>query len=180
MSASDRSRRGTQSRPARVGQRSASVSAIASGMRSLSTAQKIGIGLLVLFLVATLAIPLRTFAQQQADVAETRDNIARMEQRIEQLEEEKELYSNPAYVKEQARLRLGLVEPGETPFRILDPAVGEQPMTQPEEIPQHQAKKWYATLWDSISIPPEPDSTRSNPGREQATRPESLPTVPES
>ncbi|EPD45848.1 MULTISPECIES: septum formation initiator family protein [unclassified Corynebacterium] len=178
MSASDRSRRGTQSRPAGAGQRSAA--AIASGMRSLSTAQKIGIGLLVLFLVSVLAIPLRTFAQQQADVAATQDSIARMEQRIEQLEDEKELYSNPAYIKEQARLRLGLVEPGETPFRILDPAVGEQPVTQPEEIPQHQAKKWYETLWDSISIPPEPDETRPNPGRDQATRPESLPTVPES
>lgn len=114
MSASDRSRRGTQSRPAGAGQRSAA--AIASGMRSLSTAQKIGIGLLVLFLVSVLAIPLRTFAQQQADVAATQDNIARMEQRIKQLEDEKELYSNPAYVKEQARLRLGLVEPGGDPI----------------------------------------------------------------
>jgi cell division protein FtsB len=178
MSASEQSRRGTKSRPTQG--RGRSTSAIASGMRSLSTAQKIGIGLLVLFLVATLAIPLRTFAQQQADVAETRDNIARMERRISQLEDEKELYSNPAYIKEQARLRLGLIEPGETPFRILDPAVGEQPVTQSEELPEHQAKKWYETLWDSISIPPEPESTRPNPARDQATRPENLPTVPES
>lgn len=177
MSASEQSRRGTQSRASQ--RRGRSTSAIASGMRSLSTAQKIGIGFLVLFLVATLAIPLRTFAQQQADVAQTRDNIARMERRISQLEDEKELYSNPAYVKEQARLRLGLVEPGETPFRILDPAVGEEPVTEPEQIPEHQAKKWYETLWDSISIPPEPESTRPNPGRDQATKPENLPTVPE-
>lgn len=148
-------------------------------MRSLSTAQQIGIGVLVLFLVATLAIPLRTYAQQQAEVAATRDNIAAMEQRISELEAEKELYSNPAYIKEQARLRLGLIEPGETPFRILDPQITDQTEVTEEDVPQRQAKKWYATLWDSITVLPEEETTAPNPARDQATNPDSLPTVPE-
>lgn len=180
MSASDNSRRATAARPRRQQSRSASAAALASGMRSLSTAQQIGIGLLVLFLVATLAIPLRTYAQQQAEVAATRDNISRMEQRISELEKEKELFSNPAYIREQARVRLGLIEPGERPFRILDPKVDSQPLPQSEQIPQRRAKRWYESLWDSITIPPQEEPAAPNPAREQATNPENLPTVPES
>ena len=152
---------------------------LVSGVRSLSTGQTILIGFLLLFLVLTLTMPLRTYAQQRADLAETRDNIARMEARIAQLEKEKELYSNPAYIREQARLRLGLIKPGETPFRILDPTLGQQHENSGQQVQRKNDKAWYAALWDSISVPPQPETTVSNPGREQATKPESLPTVPD-
>nr|WP_120491992.1 septum formation initiator family protein [Corynebacterium lactis] len=154
-------------------------SGLVHGARTLSKGEVVGIFLLLLFLVLTLSMPLRTFAQQRSDLAETRANIARMESRIAELEREKELYSDPAYAEEQARLRLGLIKPGETPFRILDPALGEEPVTNHPGEARQSDKAWYTALWDSISIPVETKPTVPNPGRDQATRPESLPTIPD-
>ncbi|MEJ5920095.1 FtsB family cell division protein [Corynebacterium sp. H78] len=151
---------------------------LAQGMGSLTTGQTLTMGLLLVFLVLTLAMPLRTYAQQRADLAETRENIARMEARVAELEADKEKYSDPAYIKEQARIRLGLVEEGETPFRLIDPQIGETTIdtVQPDvEIPNGN---WYELLWKSISVMPEmPEPV--NPGREEATKPDRLPTVPE-
>ncbi len=134
--------------------------------------------LLLVFLVLTLAMPLRTFAEQRAELAKTRENIARMEERTRQLQAEKDRFSDPGYVKEQARIRLGLVEEGETPFRIIDPALGAGPGEEPVGTEAPPAKPWYAQLWDSVSVPPQKEKP-ANPARDEATRPDRLPTVPE-
>lgn len=150
----------------------------ARGLSSLSTAQTLTMGLLLVFLVLTLAMPLRTYAEQRAELAKTNENIARMEQRQSELQAQKDRYSDPEYVKEQARIRLGLVEEGETPFRIVDPVIGAQAGRVPGESEAAVAAPWYETLWDAVSAPPEEEKS-VNPGREEATRPDRLPTVPE-
>ncbi len=151
---------------------------VAGGLGSLTTGQTLTMALLLVFLVLTLAMPLRTFAEQRAELAETRENIARMEERTRELQAERERFSEPSYIKEQARIRLGLVEEGETPFRIIDPALapatGDDPVGE-EALP---AKPWYEQLWDSVSKPPEEEKP-ANPARDEATRPDRLPTVPE-
>lgn len=156
-----------------------SLSSRVSGRSSLSTGQTILIGVLLPFLVLTLAMPLRTFAQQRADLAETRENIVLMEQRVAELEAQKEKYSDPAYIEEQARIRLGLVKPGETPYRLMDPALGEQLVTNSDNEKHQPAGTWHSMLWQSISELPKVTEETSNPGRDQATNPSSLPTVPE-
>lgn len=148
------------------------------GLGSLTTGQTLTMAALLVFLVLTLAMPLRTFAEQRAELAETRENIARMEERTRELQAEKERFSDPAYIKEQARIRLGLVEEGETPFRIIDPALGAVPGEDPVGEEAAPAKPWYEQLWDSVSLPPE-EERPANPARDEATRPDRLPTVPE-
>lgn len=150
----------------------------AGGLGSLTTGQTLIMAGLLVFLVLTLAMPLRTFAEQRAVLAETRENIARMEDRTRELQAEKERFSDPGYIKEQARIRLGLVEEGETPFRIIDPALG--PVTGDDPVGEEPlpTKSWYEQLWDSVSLPPEKEKP-ANPARDEATRPDRLPTVPE-
>ena len=57
----------------------------AGGLGSLTTGQTLIMAGLLVFLVLTLAMPLRTFAEQRAELAETRENIARMEERTREL-----------------------------------------------------------------------------------------------
>src|SRR5699024_11453033 len=137
------------------------------GLGSLTTGQTLIMAGLLVFLVLTLAMPLRTFAEQRAELAETRENIARMEERTRELQAEKERFADPGYIKEQARIRLGLVEEGETPFRIIDPAVGPVTGDDPvggEPVP---AKAGYEQLWESGARPVE-KAERHNPARAQA------------
>lgn len=149
------------------------------GIGRMSTGQSLAMGALLLFLVVTLAMPLRTFAEQRAELAAIQENIARMEQRREALQAERDRYSDPEYVKEQARIRLGLVEEGETPFRIIDPALGAGDPNAPGtgDGPTAPQAPWYGRLWASISEPP-PEPEPENPAREEATRPDRLPVVP--
>ena len=102
----------------------------------------------------------------------------RREERTRELQAEKDRFSDPGYIKEQARIRLGLVEEGETPFRIIDPALG--PVTGDDPVGEEPlpTKSWYEQLWDSVSLPPEEEKP-ANPARDEATRPDRLPTVPE-
>lgn len=172
-------RRSTSRRPRSASSSKSALSSRTQGKGSLSTGQTILIGILLPFLVLTLAMPLRTFAQQRADLAETRENIAMMEQRVADLEAQKEKYSDPAYIEEQARIRLGLIKPGETPYRLMDPALGEQLVTNPENEKHQPEGTWHSMLWQSISVMPKVTEEKPNPGRDQATNPSSLPTVPE-
>lgn len=145
---------------------------------SFTPGQTLIIVLLLLFLVLTLAMPLRTYAEQRAELARVEENIARMEERSIALQAERDRYSDPEYIREQARIRLGLVEEGETPFRIIDPAIGGSGLDAPGEREAVPSAPWYRQLWASISEPP-PAPEPVNPAREEATRPDRLPVVPE-
>lgn len=151
---------------------------VGGGLSSLQPWQTLTMAVLLLFLVLVLAVPLRTYAEQRAELAETRENIARMEERTRELQAEKERFSDPEYIKEQARIRLGLVEEGETPFRIVDPALGTADGEDPVGEETLPTAPWYEQLWDSVSLPPEEEKP-ANPARDEATSPDRLPTVPE-
>lgn len=168
----------TRARTTRTQPKKASRARVASWIRPVSSVQIITIAFTVLFLILALSIPLRTFAQQRAELAESRDNIARLEAEVADLEQRKELYSDPAYVEEQARIRLGLVKEGETPFRILDPALSGSVMEQPEEEKRQLQGNWHQLLWQSISEVPKQEPPVPNPGHERATNPDNLPVVP--
>lgn len=96
--------------------------------------------------------PVQIERQQWAQEKRLEQSIAAKEKEKALLEAELEKYSSDAYVQEQARRRLGLIEKGEKPYRILDPAMaGEDQVTsaQSEEV----ALPWYSTLWNSITVP---------------------------
>lgn len=151
---------------------------VAGGLGSLTTGQTLTMALLLVFLVLTLAMPLRTYAEQRAELARVEENIARMEERSIALQAERDRYSDPEYIREQARIRLGLVEEGETPFRIIDPAIGGPGLDVPGEDEDVPTAPWYEQLWASIAEPP-PEPEPVNPAREEATSPDRLPVVPE-
>ena len=111
----------------------------------------------VIILGVTIAQPLRNYFEQRAELAEIDAKIAQQEQERDRLTAELNRYQNDDYVREQARTRLGLIEPGESAFRIISPNINANaPESTPgadETTPERSA--WYQQLWDSISIPDE-------------------------
>lgn len=149
-----------------------------AGFRELSPAQALGGGLLVLLLLGTLVIPLRAYAEQRAQLAATRASIVRLEDRRAELEGQMRRYSDESYIREQARIRLGLVEPGETPFRLIDPELGAGPGRAPGEADPAPEQAWWRLLWASIAEPPQPAAP--DPGvRDESTSPDRVPRVPD-
>ncbi len=140
----------------------------------------------VVVLAFSLATPLRNYYQQRTELANLRNTIAAQEQRKSDLEDELNRYNNEEYLKEQARVRLGVIEPGESAFRIMSPKIttgdpnSPEPGTSESEteagLAENQDEPWFRTLWDSIAIPPEDSPTGDGDGPTEELR---VPTLPE-
>ncbi|WP_315146927.1 septum formation initiator family protein [Corynebacterium variabile] len=120
-------------------------------------------GVLVITVLVLAAVmvsvsqPLRNYFEQRADIAEVNAKIDRQEAEKQALTEEIEKYGSEAYLKEQARTRLGLVEPGETAWRLLDPGIDSGADYVPGEVTESDEPEtpWYSQLWGSVATPPD-------------------------
>lgn len=99
-----------------------------------------------------ISVPVRNYLEQRAEIARVTASIAQLESTKADLVEQVENYQSEEYIKEQARIRLGLIEPGETAFRILDPAFDNPGSTDETSINTTAGGPWYATVWDSVSL----------------------------
>lgn len=141
--------------------------------------------LLVIFLAFSIATPLRNYFEQKADLAKLNATIAKQEEDKARLTDELNRYHDQDYIKEQARTRLGLIDPGESAFRIVSPKIDSSTpgdkIGESKPADQDKQKDWYATLLDSVSKPE--DATSLNGPNAKATDPNQpedhqLPTVP--
>ena len=102
-------------------------------------------GVLVILLVSYTS-SLRVYFNQQAQLAATRAQLQAAQQSIDDLQDQLARWQDPAYVKAQARERLGWVVPGEIGFQVIgadgkplgagsaigassNPSAGQQPQT---------------------------------------------------
>ena len=162
----------------RLNSAASSRSSAAPARSGLGQRYTLVLAVLVVFLALTLVVPLRTYVSGRAELAEINAHNEVQRQRIAELEAEKERLDDPAYQEERARAILGLVEEGETPFRLIAPAIsGAQTTDEPVEDVEVPGGSWYEQLWSSISTPPELPA-QDNEGRREATSPDRLPTVP--
>ncbi|MFC6317899.1 septum formation initiator family protein [Corynebacterium gerontici] len=107
---------------------------------------------LVAFMIYT---PLNTYLQQKAEMKRVAASISQKEAEKEQLINDIERYNDEAYVREQARLRLGLIEQGETAFRLVDPALNDPNDADADaKANAEKDQPWYRTMWKSIATPP--------------------------
>ena len=97
-------------------------------------------------LVVTLAIPLRAWMSQQAEIAALEADVAQSRERVESLRAELEDWEDPAFVIAQARSRLHFVFPGEVGYVVL--GEDDRPIVPEDERAADQAP-WYSRLWDS-------------------------------
>jgi cell division protein FtsB len=97
----------------------------------------------VTVMALTVAQPLRNYFQQKADLAQVNAKIDDQMQQRQDLSDELNRYRDENYVKEQARVRLGVVEPGETAYRLTDPKIDAGATGAPGagEAPEDHARR---------------------------------------
>jgi cell division protein FtsB len=117
-----------------------------SGRRPTLTGRAAILVLVLAALVVTLAIPLRAWMSQQAEIAALEADVAQSRERVESLRAELKDWEDPAFVIAQARSRLHFVFPGEVGYVVL--GEDDRPIVPEEERAADQAP-WYSRLWDS-------------------------------
>src|SRR5699024_2942014 len=111
-----------------------------------------------------LAPTLRAYVNQQEEHRQLAAQISDTKDHNDHLRLEIERWDSEAYIKAQARERLGFVLPGQTPYRVVAPQVitGEEaPLTRSnnEQGPVADAPTvpCYQTAWNSVQMAGEVD-----------------------
>lgn len=117
----------------------------------------------LVILALSYANSLRIYLDQQREFGVAQQQIEERTAQIAQLEDELSRWNDPAYVKAQARDRLGWLLPGETGYRVLGPdgkplGTGVVLDSQNELPPGEHAEMWFDRLWKSVQ-------TADDPGR---------------
>lgn len=118
------------------------------------------IAVLLVVLVA-IAVPLRNFYEGRGEVARAQASIAALEAEKQRLESDIARYEDPEYIKQEARRRLGVLEEGETAWRIIDPRMTHGPNITTDVLPD--TRGWHEVLWDSLrEVPEAPDAAEAS------------------
>ncbi|MEU2034901.1 FtsB family cell division protein [Nocardia amamiensis] len=125
----------------------------------LSTGKAVILAMVVCALALTLAVPMRTYFTQRAEAAQLARQREELEADLARLRDRRAQQQDPAYIRTEARDRLRLVMPGETPYIVQIPGI-EAPAPPPAPTKAREPDPWYTELWRSIS---EPQPTQAAP-----------------
>ncbi len=123
-------------------------------LANLPTGRGVILGLTLLVIVASMALPARTLLQQRLEIAQLERENSQMLADVQALREQVVRWNDQAYVISQARERLHLVMPGEIAYVVLDPKeVGEAAIKTKFVLAESiTTNPWYANLWQSAVI----------------------------
>jgi cell division protein FtsB len=137
------------------------------------TARAIALAVVLLILTISYATSLRIYFAQAHEIASTKAEIAERQERIGELQGELARWGDEAYVRTQARDRLGWVVPGETGYTVVGadgkPLGGGAKIsaeTAPDETVQDA---WWSKLWGSVEAADRPAPVKSDPGEKTIT-----------
>jgi cell division protein FtsB len=101
-------------------------------------------------LVMSLAFPIREFLAQRSAIAAAEKQVAQLESRVVNLQEQSQRWRDDAFVEEQARERLHYVFPGEKGLVLLSPEDVEDARNPEIRVATDPEVAWYDALWGSV------------------------------
>jgi cell division protein FtsB len=119
-------------------------------------------------LIVSYAQSLRVWFDQHQQVTALQQEIRDREKRVAELNDEIARWDDDAYVKAQARQRLGWVMPGEVGYRVIGAdgkPVGAppEPSAPPDGTADTQKPTWYTKLWGSVEGAGNPPASAVSP-----------------
>jgi cell division protein FtsB len=110
------------------------------------TGRALILALVAATLLVTLAVPVRAWFSQRAQIAGLRADVAAARDRVATLQVEKQRWDDPAFVAAEARRRLHFVLPGEIGFVTL----GSEASVAAAAADSGPQDPWYSSLWGAL------------------------------
>ena len=124
------------------------------------TARAVALTVVLLILTISYATSLRIYFSQAHEIAATKAEIAQRQQRIRDLQGDLARWDDKAYVRTQARERLGWVVPGETGYTVVGadgkPLGGGAQISAEAAAQQQPQNSWWSKLWGSVEAADRP------------------------
>jgi len=108
--------------------------------------------------ILMLAVPIRSLLKERREIAALKLQLNSQQAAIDELNNRKARFADPAYVATLARSRLNYVFPGEIGFILLDDETTTAINTVQGALVPNSDTSWYAKLWGSARLadnPPE-------------------------
>ena len=130
------------------------------------TARAIALSVVLLILTISYATSLRIYFSQAHEISTTRAEIAERQERISDLQGELARWDDEAYVRTQARERLGWVVPGETGYTVVGadgkPLGGGAQISAEAATQEPPQNSWWSKLWGSIEAADRPAPVKTS------------------
>ncbi len=144
--------RSWQTRPGKGRARGSSTVSKAPGGRTgtFTTRAAVLLGIVVL-LLASYTSSLHAWWEQRGEIQSKKAEIVMRSNAIDELKEDRQRWSDDAFVEKQARERFGWVLPGEVGYRVIgaDGKIqGDVPTLDEPAVPE--AKQWHESLWMTV------------------------------
>ncbi|WP_436787644.1 FtsB family cell division protein [Yinghuangia sp. YIM S10712] len=101
--------------------------------------------LVVSVLAIALVVPVRQYLDQRRERADLRGETEQRRAEVERLRQELERWNDPAYIRQQARLNLHYVNPGDTSYSVIPP-----PPPAPAPTASPTDGTWTGELWTTV------------------------------
>ena len=108
------------------------------------------------FIMLTLAVPLRALIQERREIGELEQQVVSQQAAIDELKNRQMRLNDPAYLQALARERLNYVFPGEIGFVVLDKETNTAITGVPGALVPNDDSAWYAKLWSSTKLADNP------------------------
>jgi hypothetical protein len=112
------------------------------------------VALVLLVLVISYASTLRAWLAQRDEIDAARVELAETSARVTQLEEDRQRWKDPAFVRQEARERLGWVLPGEVHYQVVgtdgEPVRTDVSLDEPAADAEQGPQDWYSAVWGSV------------------------------
>lgn len=125
----------------------------------VSAQRVVVLAVVVCTLALTLAVPLKTYFTQRGRLAHELVEHERLLGENADLQKRLDRAGDVAYQEEQARRRLGLVRPGETPYRVVFEGEDDRGGGD-ENTATGPSGDWREQLWSSVSQPFDQDAAK--------------------
>lgn len=119
----------------------------------LSAAKALTLAFTVIALALTMALPIRNYFGQQADLRAAAAEHEELQRQVDDLQAMKDRTQDPKYIETQARERLRFVKPGDKAYQVQLPGDWQPPVSE-EAVTKHADGPWYTQLWDSLKEAP--------------------------
>jgi len=116
------------------------------------------------FVGVILAVPVRNYFGQRAEIAALEAQIQVTQENVDRLQLEQQRWDDPAYIAAEARRRLLFVMPGETGYVSLGADGRPAAETISDQVAEEEPN-WYGKLWGALAEADdavEPGSTSSD------------------
>jgi cell division protein FtsB len=156
--AAGRAPRGGRSTPSRTRRSRAALparkpAATVPRRRAVLTARAAVLAVALASVALALALPFKVWVAQRGQINSLQSQINAQEKRVAQLRHDQQRWSDPAYIRAQARARLHYVMPGETAYIVLDKGRKHHAASTPSAgtTTVRTSGPWYSQLWQTVS-----------------------------